>query len=79
MLNCDGPGVPENVVVSKNKRVAVWENNEQISDIMKTTRFPRTEKYTFDVADGFKANVLLKLPHNLDRSGNTKYPMLVNV
>ncbi|CAH1961628.1 unnamed protein product [Acanthoscelides obtectus] len=34
---------------------------------------------TFDVAGGFKANVMLRLPPNLDESGSTKYPMVVNV
>ena len=40
---------------------------------------PSVEIHSVNIADGFKAKVLLQLPPNMDRSGKTKYPMLVDV
>lgn len=56
-----------------------WNNNEELSNYIQEKMVPKIEKLEFDVADGFKAKVLLRLPPNMDTSGETKYPMLVNV
>lgn len=40
---------------------------------------PRTEIHTVPIGDNFTAKVLLQLPPNMDRSGKTKYPLLVDV
>lgn len=40
---------------------------------------PEQEIHTINIANGFTAKVLLQLPPNIDRKGNTKYPMLVDV
>lgn len=56
-----------------------WTNNEELARYLGEKLVPTMEKLEFDIADGFKAKVLLRLPPNLDTSGETKYPMLVNV
>lgn len=40
---------------------------------------PLIERFTVDVTGGYVAQVQLKLPPNIDKTGETKYPMLVNV
>lgn len=40
---------------------------------------PTIEIKTVPISNGFTAKVLLQLPPNMDRSGKTKYPMLVDV
>lgn len=40
---------------------------------------PTVEIHTIPISDGFTAKVLMQLPPNMDRSGNTKYPLLVDV
>lgn len=80
MLTCEGPGVPEVAVFASNKtRLDVWEDNEELVELTQEKLVPVTQRFTFPLADGFTAQVLLKLPPNMDSSGNTKYPMLVNV
>ncbi|KAF5295430.1 hypothetical protein FQA39_LY13091 [Lamprigera yunnana] len=79
LLNCDGPNVPETVLYEKDRKVYVWESNTEIRNLVRNVRTPIIEKFTFDVADDFKAKVILRLPHNIDKSGETRYPMLVNV
>ncbi|KAI7815507.1 DPP4, partial [Rhyzopertha dominica] len=80
VLTCEGPGVPEVAVFASNKtRLDVWEDNEELVELTQEKLVPVTQRFTFPLADGFTAQVLLKLPPNMDSSGNTKYPMLVNV
>ncbi|KAK4880204.1 hypothetical protein RN001_008350 [Aquatica leii] len=79
LINCDGPSVPETVLFTKDRKIHIWESNPELRSLTRSVRTPTIEKLTFDVADGFKAKVMLKLPPNIDRSGQTKYPMLVNV
>lgn len=40
---------------------------------------PTHKILTVNIDGGFQAKVLLQLPPNMDTSGNTKYPMLVDV
>lgn len=80
VFNCAGPGFPEiSLFSSDNKKLMVWEDNKELIETLGTNSLPETERFVLDIADDFKAQVLLKLPPNLDRSGNTKYPMVVNV
>uniref|UniRef100_A0A1Y1KXZ8 Venom dipeptidyl peptidase 4 n=1 Tax=Photinus pyralis TaxID=7054 RepID=A0A1Y1KXZ8_PHOPY len=79
VLNCEGPNVPETMIYSKNKLVDVWERNSDLRDLVRNVRTPVIEKHRFDLPGGFKAQVMLRLPSNIDKSGDTKYPMLVNV
>ncbi|KAF5298439.1 hypothetical protein FQR65_LT01218 [Abscondita terminalis] len=79
LINCDGPNVPETILYTKDKKLKMWESNNEIRNLVRTVSTPTIEKFTFNVADGFEAKVMLKLPPNIDKSGETKYPMLVNV
>ncbi|XP_018579789.1 venom dipeptidyl peptidase 4 isoform X2 [Anoplophora glabripennis] len=79
-LTCEGPNVPRVSIYSKEgQEKAVWNTNEEISALLAGNKAPIMQKLSFDVAGGFKANVMLRLPPNIDTSGNTKYPMLINV
>ena len=80
VLNCAGPGVPEITVHSLDgEKIFIWESNHEINELVKSHALPQVRKLTFDVADGFEARVSLELPMDLDTTGETKYPMVVNV
>lgn len=80
VVTCAGPGVPEVKIFTKDhKELLDWDDNEELSEMVREKAIPTIQKMTFDIADGFKAQVSLKLPPNLDTSGATKYPVLVNV
>ncbi|KAJ8921034.1 hypothetical protein NQ315_015830 [Exocentrus adspersus] len=79
-LTCAGPNVPQIAIYSKEGQEELqWHGNEDLATLMSAKLTPTIQKLSFEVADGFKANVMLRLPPNADTSGNTKYPMLVNV
>lgn len=61
------------------KKVIDWELNTELHAKLKLKAMPTYEIHTFPIAGNFTAKVLLQLPPNLDRSGNTKYPLLVDV
>lgn len=80
VLSCEGPGVPEISVYNINgTKQTTWEDNDDVVELLEDKLVPITERFTVSLADGFVAQVQLKLPPNLDRTGETKYPMLVNV
>lgn len=80
VLNCEGPGVPETSLYSiNNTKLEVWEDNEEMVELIEDKLVPSSQRFNFTIDDGFTAQVYLRLPPNLDTSGNTKYPMLVNV
>lgn len=80
-LNCAGPDVPSISIyeAKSNQKVKDWELNESLQKLIKEKPVPRIKKMTVDIADGFQAQVILRLPPNLDESGKTKYPLLINV
>ncbi|XP_037901190.1 venom dipeptidyl peptidase 4 isoform X1 [Glossina fuscipes] len=82
-----GPGIPmvavyewslENNQVSLGKMLK-WEFNENLANKLATYDLPVQEIHNIPIANGFTAKVLLQLPPNMDRSGKTKYPLLVDV
>lgn len=78
-LTCEGPNVPRVSIRSKDgQEKAVWNTNDELSALIEG-KAPTIRKLSFDIAGGFKANVMLRLPPNMDTTGNTKYPMLINV
>lgn len=80
VLTCEGPGVPEvSLYAINNTKIEIWENNEELIELVQEKLIPTSQRFAFPVADGFTAQVHLKLPPNMDTSGNTKYPMIVNV
>lgn len=77
---CAGPDVPQVSVFTKSgEKSMTWNNNEELSSYIRQKMVPKIKMMEFDIADGFKAKALLRLPPNMDFSGETKYPMLVNV
>lgn len=56
-----------------------WEKNENLIRNLNEYLLPEIEIHTIPLEDDFSAKVLLQLPPNMDRSGNKKYPMLVDV
>lgn len=79
VLNCAGPGVPEIAFYSSRDRklVARWENNGKIVEFVKNKALPKIIRFNVTVDGGYKAQVSLRLPPNMDES--VKYPMIVNV
>ncbi|XP_053954142.1 venom dipeptidyl peptidase 4 isoform X2 [Anastrepha ludens] len=86
-ISSEGPGVPMTVIYEwtpETDRVTLrklldWELNDELHTKLKSKAMPTHEIHTFPIADNFTAKVMLQLPPNLDRSGNTKYPLLVDV
>nr|CAI5837059.1 unnamed protein product [Callosobruchus analis] len=80
VMTCAGPDVPQVSLHAKNGQLKLyWTDNQELVDYLDKTDAVTIKKMTFDVAGGFKANVMLRLPPNMDQSGSTKYPMVVNV
>ncbi|XP_075211314.1 dipeptidyl peptidase 4 omega [Lycorma delicatula] len=79
-LTCAGPHVPEIRLFDKfGKEIITWEDNDELKEILEEVTLPLTKEFTIPVADGFEAVVKLLLPPNIDTSGQTKYPMLIQV
>ncbi|XP_065361054.1 venom dipeptidyl peptidase 4 isoform X2 [Calliphora vicina] len=87
LINAVGPSIPQIVIyewsyannqITLNKLIT-WEDNELLRATISKYALPTYEIHTLPIADGFTAKVLLQLPPNMDRSGKTKYPMLVDV
>lgn len=79
-LLCQGPDVPYIVIKSKdNSQVLEWENNDDLYRFTRSREMPLIKRLQFNVSEGFTAQVTLQLPSNFDASGNTKYPLLINV
>lgn len=56
-----------------------WEENKGLADFMSSHSAATKKRLFIDVPGGLKAYVQMLLPPDMDLSGNTKYPMLVNV
>ncbi|XP_069698426.1 venom dipeptidyl peptidase 4 isoform X2 [Periplaneta americana] len=79
-LTCSGPGVPEVALFNKDHvRLMVLESNNEIRELLQGKALPSTKRLEVSIPGGFKAQVQLWLPPNIDTSGKTKYPLLVNV
>ncbi|XP_045470312.1 venom dipeptidyl peptidase 4-like isoform X2 [Harmonia axyridis] len=79
-LICQGPDVPFIEIRSKdNNQVLKWENNDDLYRFTRTREMPVIRRMQFNVSEGFTAQVTLQLPPNFDESGDTKYPLLINV
>jgi dipeptidyl-peptidase 4 len=59
--------------------VTTWEENKNLADFMGQHSAPSKVRLFVDVGGGMKAYVQMLLPPDIDTSGNTKYPLLVNV
>ncbi|XP_065200255.1 venom dipeptidyl peptidase 4 isoform X2 [Planococcus citri] len=77
---CNGPGVPTTSIYDQDSKLVLsWEDNKRLRKLMENATLPKVEFLRVPVAQGMEAQVKLLLPNNLDRSGNKKYPLLVNV
>ncbi|XP_055907459.1 venom dipeptidyl peptidase 4 isoform X2 [Eupeodes corollae] len=87
VISALGPGVPSHTIFEWSytngevilNKVYDWELNTNLKNELSTVSMPVHEVHTINIANGFTAKVLLQLPPNIDRSGDTKYPMLVDV
>lgn len=80
VITCNGPGVPHiSIYSASGTEVLEWTVNEELNTLLAGKTLYDKEIVEFEIADGFTGRALLKLPPNMDRSGETKYPMLVNV
>lgn len=82
-LTCSGPAVPYTVILSAKgpapAQLMDWEKNAGLRQALATKRLPNKVRMTVGLPQGFTAQVMLWLPPNVDLSGSTKYPMLVDV
>ncbi|XP_059473020.1 venom dipeptidyl peptidase 4 isoform X2 [Neocloeon triangulifer] len=79
-LNCNGPDVPGTLIFKKNgELVTTWEDNKKLADFMGQHSGPTKRRLRVPVPGGLEAYAQMLLPPDMDTSGNTKYPMLVNV
>ncbi|XP_050306538.1 venom dipeptidyl peptidase 4 isoform X1 [Anthonomus grandis grandis] len=80
IITCNGPDIPHiSILSSEGEELLQWTTNEELVELLGGKTLHGRAKFEFNIAGGFTAKVMLKLPPNMDISGNTKYPMLVNV
>lgn len=88
ILSLKGPDIPQEVLCTfketsgriQLQKLTLWEKNEHLEQITSVKHVPSTEFHEIPITGtDFTAKVLLQVPHNIDRSGKTKYPMLVDV
>lgn len=80
VLTCNGPDIPHITIVdADNKEKLEITTNTELVNLLGNKAMPHKLKLEFDIADGFTAKVMLRLPPNFDITGKTKYPMIVNV
>jgi hypothetical protein len=59
--------------------LALWEINENLRRRIEGRDLPEILNVDVNVSEGFLAKARLCLPPGADKSGHTKYPMLVYV
>ncbi|XP_066155922.1 venom dipeptidyl peptidase 4-like isoform X1 [Euwallacea fornicatus] len=80
VVTCNGPEVPHISILSIDGTEKLeWTTNDELKEVLSGKTLFEKKILEFEIADGFTGKVLLKLPPNMDKSGRTKYPMLVNV
>ncbi|XP_049831370.1 venom dipeptidyl peptidase 4-like isoform X1 [Schistocerca gregaria] len=81
ILNCAGPDVPEISFHSRDNGLQfLWEDNRRIQVAMqRILERPRKIFQEVELPYGYKAQVMLILPPELNYNKNVKYPLLVHV
>lgn len=87
ILSAKGPNIPQDFLytwkevgsVFEATKLRVWEENTELTETLKKKAVPLTEYHEIDLGNGFTSRVKLQLPRRLDRSGTTKYPVLIDV
>lgn len=79
--SCVGPGPLYAVIenLQNPTETLTWEDNHVLRANLTQKLMPIARDFVIDMPNGFRARARLMLPPNLDESGNTKYPMMVNV
>lgn len=78
---CHGPG-PNYISINSIEDLQgaqVYEDNQVTREHLQYKLLPQVEDFEVNVEGGFTARARLLLPPNLDTSGATKYPVIVNV
>lgn len=82
----DGPSLPRTDIVqlssqSSSEMVFLqnWEGNHRLHTSLTNVSLPTIKYHQIPLKNGFDAIVKLQLPPNIDTTGKTKYPMLVDV
>ncbi|KAK6639261.1 hypothetical protein RUM43_007532 [Polyplax serrata] len=83
IVHCNGPD-PKVVYLFKNapelrNPLKILENNSGLRNALKKKLFPEVMNFTVEVPGPFHADVRLLLPPNMDKSGATKYPLIIFV
>ncbi|XP_063708670.1 venom dipeptidyl peptidase 4-like [Culicoides brevitarsis] len=90
ILSFKGPHLPRDYLFSwtlndttgliKLQKVKNWQENSHLEPILLEKSIPSTEFHEIPITgENFTAKVMLQVPHDIDRSGKLKYPMLVDV
>ncbi|XP_046398463.1 venom dipeptidyl peptidase 4 isoform X2 [Ischnura elegans] len=79
-LYCGGPQIPEvSIWTKEGERVLTWEKNMGLHTLLENREVPEKMRLKVPLPGGLDAEVALRLPPNMDKSGTTKYPMVVLV
>ncbi|XP_034234711.1 venom dipeptidyl peptidase 4-like isoform X2 [Thrips palmi] len=83
-LYCLGPdpafyGLYRLQTASVPEHIMTWDDNSEVRALLWTRQRPEYIDEWYPVEGGFQARVRLMLPQGMDKSGATKYPLLVYV
>ncbi|XP_044742595.1 venom dipeptidyl peptidase 4 isoform X2 [Chrysoperla carnea] len=78
---CDGPNVPFSAIYNTKNltKLFLWEDNLSVKNAVLRKDMPQSKRFKVKINEEFDAQVRLTLPPDMDTTGRTKYPMLVNV
>ncbi|XP_075211304.1 venom dipeptidyl peptidase 4-like isoform X2 [Lycorma delicatula] len=77
---CAGPEVPEIRLFDKSGReLIIWERNDDLREVLERFTLPEIKQFRIPTKDGVEAIVKFIMPPDIDTSGKTKYPLLIQV
>lgn len=87
IINAAGPSIPRMDIYRVNYNnntvnlslVREWDAHNALRNFLRSKSIPTIEFDTIRLDNGFDAEVIITLPPNIDRSGATLYPMLIEV
>lgn len=80
METCAGPVVPEMHLFNKDgEKVMTWEKNDRLKKKLEDVTLPENEELMVEIEGGHEVHVQIFKPPGMDTSGETKYPLLVQV
>lgn len=65
--------------VQANKEILTWEKNDELENKLKNITMPEKLFVEIPVNTNMNAQVMLFVPPDIVKTGNVKYPLLVNV